>query len=88
MPIYSYHCPCGKVLERMRPFEERVIPEPCECGEVAEYRIAAPMTVNPRPSGVIRSEAQVESECGKHWRGTPTREGGDRKALYFDGAKK
>jgi hypothetical protein len=44
--------------------------------------------VGPRPTGAIFSERQASAEAGSDWRGKPTREGGDRRALYFDGGKK
>jgi putative FmdB family regulatory protein len=36
MPIYSYKCNhCGKVTSTYRSIEDRVLPEVCECGNLA-----------------------------------------------------
>lgn len=45
MPTYRYVCHSGHTFERFLRFAEFDTPQTCECGELAERRICAPMMV-------------------------------------------
>ncbi|MEI9816002.1 zinc ribbon domain-containing protein [Enterobacter hormaechei] len=45
MPLYDYHCECGKEFEKRRSISERATAE-CECGKQAKQQLTAPAGIS------------------------------------------
>lgn len=50
MPTYGYRCQCGSSFDRYLRFENYDQPQTCECGQVAQRQIFAPMMVAVSPN--------------------------------------
>ena len=62
MPLYDAKCGCGRVKEILRSYEERDVPETCECGE--------PMKRVFLPSRVMRDIEGYQSPIDGKWIGS------------------
>ena len=43
MPLYEYKCTCGKRFTRFLPLAQYRDPQACECGQIAEKQLSAPV---------------------------------------------
>jgi putative FmdB family regulatory protein len=58
-PIYEYRCPCGHVVERLRPMSDRHLPELCpQCAGAALLIISA---THAPPDGVYSYAPNIGS---------------------------
>lgn len=92
MPLYEYRCPkCSDLQDHHHAIDDSP-PDCAKCGWKLERSFgpqSGPKTTNVKGSRIGEcwfDEREVHALHGKNWRQTaknPTREGGDRKAIYF-----
>jgi hypothetical protein len=73
MPLYDAKCACGRVKEIFRSYEERDVPEVCECGEPMKRAFLPPRVmrdiegyVSPIDGKFVGSRSEHREHLKKH----------------------
>ena len=69
MPLYKYHCECGKEGEFLLPFDPP--PQICKCGEVMQRKVSACSFVMKQTGNQMALDTLNDKHTGmpnRHWK--------------------
>ena len=66
MPLYDAKCACGRVKEIFRSYEERDVPETCDCGEAMKRVFLPPRVMRDIEGYVSPIDGKFVSSRSEH----------------------